>query len=571
DGLAALFETLLAKRREDRIPTATALAEALLPYAKTTSTEDRPAAARSLTPAAGPASPASNKPSRKRLDEKLLEPLPSLQRLAPKPKAQSARASRPVWLIPALGGGSVLVIALGLMLVLSRGGRPPATPTTDASPNTQATPTASPSTPVAAAAESTALDALVEAPPISAIEVVPPATPNEPPATDAVAAATPPMPTTPPPVPAATAKPAAEPKTIRVGPDAGMVATLKQALTDANGGDTIEIATDEPLMITEPLSWDRPGPLTIKAADGKRPIVITDQTSRPKPDVIEFEASPAGETTPTAVTIQGLSFVDRIGATSVILKTGRPLIMTDVNCVMKRPTSAVFASAAVPFVSLERCYFWMQDASGVSRQIVQLRSGNTSIRQCLFAGYGPITLGDNSQEVRCEQTTFLSNNLAWAIRGEDTRVQLHMERNLFFDLKKVGSFTSLNMATLAERPTALALAKRQLPEYRGVNNCYFQCERFNQDLAPTAAEDLAAWQQFTGNGEVDPRFIDPQFMRPDLVNLSSERLFPPKAFALKATSPIRRMKIGCDVTQLPDLPPRLYEVVPAEMRPDLKP
>ncbi len=50
-------------------------------------------------------------------------------------------------------------------------------------------------------------------------------------------------------------------RTIRVGSDPGMVATLKDALDQADGGDTIEIATDEPLMITEPLVWNKPGPL----------------------------------------------------------------------------------------------------------------------------------------------------------------------------------------------------------------------------------------------------------------------------------------------------------------------
>jgi hypothetical protein len=36
--------------------------------------------------------------------------------------------------------------------------------------------------------------------------------------------------------------------------------------------------------------------------------------------------------------------------------------------------------------------------------------------------------------------------------------------------------------------------------------------------------------------------------------------------ALKPTCPLRRMKIGCDVSQLPDIPQRLYDLLPPEIR-----
>jgi hypothetical protein len=146
-----------------------------------------------------------------------------------------------------------------------------------------------------------------------------------------------------------------------------------------------------------------------------------------------------------------------------------------------------------------------------------------------------------------------------------------MENNLYCDLNFVGSFVELSNATVADRSAALALAEQQLEEYRGANNNYFQCERLIANLASDPADDLAAWQTFTGNGETDPRFIDPQFVRPDLVSLSRDKLFPPRAFALKSNSPLRRLKIGCDVSQLPDLPPRLYDLLPANMRPDVIP
>ena len=109
EELAVLFEKLLTKKREDRLPTATALAEALLPFTKATSSADPASAASSSSLKQSPAGIADEFP----------QPFPSIRNLDRKPKSKRAQPGLPKWLFPVAGGAGALLLA-GIIIVITK-------------------------------------------------------------------------------------------------------------------------------------------------------------------------------------------------------------------------------------------------------------------------------------------------------------------------------------------------------------------------------------------------------------------------------------------------------------------
>jgi hypothetical protein len=179
------------------------------------------------------------------------------------------------------------------------------------------------------------------------------------------------------------------------------------------------------------------------------------------------------------------------------------------------------------------------------------------VRNSLIAGDGMIEMGHSPQFVELERCTFLGTRRAWTILEGQT--ELHTTRSLFAGLEMIGDF----YPTLHDD---VKRAAEWLPRYRGDTNAYFQCRRMIANFQNDPQKDLAVWQTFTRNGERNPQFVDPQFVRPQSVALAKSRLFPPSEFRVKATSPLNRLNIGCNVSELPDLPPRLLEILPPEYR-----
>jgi hypothetical protein len=219
-------------------------------------------------------------------------------------------------------------------------------------------------------------------------------------------------------------------------------------------------------------------------------------------------------------------------------------------------------------VSANACYFWKQlEDDNTRTALFSMESkGSLSITDSLLAGDSYAGTG-GQLEVICTSTTIVCRQTPLII-GPGSGVSLRCDRNLFAGADKVVQFWPLSgQLTAAER----AEVAQRLPAYQGVNNAFFECQRLAPQLSSGADTDLSAWQSFTNNGEKGPQFVDPQFARPDLMSQVQQKLFPPRTFALKPTSPLRQLKIGCDVSQLPDLPPRLYDLLPADMRPDVVP
>jgi len=112
-----------------------------------------------------------------------------------------------------------------------------------------------------------------------------------------------------------------------------MVATLKEALAKARGGDTIEIATDEPLLITESLYWSKPGSLTLVAAAGTRPILIAAHNGGPNSALLEFGSrTTSSKADDEIVSLRGITLVDFSGADRQLINAHRSLSVADSIC-----------------------------------------------------------------------------------------------------------------------------------------------------------------------------------------------------------------------------------------------
>lgn len=362
----------------------------------------------------------------------------------------------------------------------------------------------------------------------------------------------------------AESKTAAEPRVLRVGPEDGML-TLAEAFKQAEGGDVIEIATDEPIVLSRSLVWNKPGSLMIRAAEGARPILMPDPDFNGQ--MLVFARS--GEFLPTfehSIHVNGLTMIDFREQIQTAIYAYRPIHFSNV-IYAARSGWLVQIYENPESCSLENCYVWkMQTNKGTPsiRFASESVSTKMSICNCVFVGES--SLGCKG-DIDLKQSVFIWGK--YPIYTRDGLRQLAFDRNLIVGMERVIHIEKLPSSWKAPE-TQQALAALEPFSYQGTNNSYFQCKRFAPQLSPKAEAELAAWQAFTGNGERNPRFEDPQFLQPNQVILAKEKLLPPKAFALKSTSRLRRLNIGCDVDKLPDLPPRLIELLPDEIRYDGK-
>lgn len=551
ESLAELFQRLLAKRPEDRVSTAAALAEAMLPWTRgvsATTLRDDGSDSEGKPPADVPEA----KKDLSRLDLEFPKTL-LREKLAERKRTQPAAKRNSPWLSVSVGGTVVAMIAAAALAIAFSHSDTQRDPTGVSSRVEIARPNP---LPISAASTRQSPDLLPAAP---GMEVS---------STDEVAAVQEPKedsapPSAPKPVAPMIVVPSG-PKTVQVGTGLGMVGTLKEALAQAVGGDTIEIATDEPLAISNRLVWNVPGRLTIRAAKDNRPVLVTVQEGA-EAGTISFEALRSPTSKEDTVTLSGLTLLDlATKPMTAMIATSRSLAIRD--CILVRFQAGgppLWSREGVPDILLERCYLWRKGPVTTA----DIRSEHLTIRSCLFAGEGGIRLNNAKQQVLCEDTTFLRTNHAWEPVVEGTG-NLEVNRSLFFGMPQVVTF---RQASSKPSPAGMATARRQLGKYRGIDNDFFECERLCPNVSANAKLDLAAWQTFTGNGEKDPKFINPQFAHADLLAQVSERLYPPAAFAFKPQSPLVRAKIGCDVSLLPDIPPRAYELIPEAMRTNFKP
>lgn len=343
----------------------------------------------------------------------------------------------------------------------------------------------------------------------------------------------------------------------RVGDTETPFTELQAAFVGANPGDTIEIGTDDPIVLTEPLVWSKGAPLTIRPAGDARPLLVVHDDVPEKQSRITFR----GRSTPTdVVRLEGVTIVDFRPAAST-LNAGCSLSLTDCHWI-GGTQQFVGAFGKDHELRLENCYLHRSGKASSSPTIIVRH--DMELRNCLFAGGGYLNVGSHPDKeivVTMEDSSCVgTRNFVTVCEG---RTRLESRRNLFVGMNSVISFFPLKGGA---DPESLKTAAAWLPEYRGQSNLYFQCKRLAPQVAKSAADDLAAWQSFTGNGEVDSAVADPGFARPDLVVTTGQKVLHPGAFSLDRASAVRRVGVGCDVSKLPPLPPGVNDVLPAELR-----
>ncbi|HUG90536.1 MAG TPA: protein kinase, partial [Planctomycetaceae bacterium] len=360
--------------------------------------------------------------------------------------------------------------------------------------------------------------------------------------------------------PAPLVSPAA--RTLSVGPLPGMIATLEEAFAQAQAGDTIEIHTDEPLMV-EPgrIRWTAPeGTLTLRAGAGFHPIVAR------APGILGGPLFALGSTREAApgvrVVFEGIAFVSSPATGDV--DTGHPDFVIDADCALEM-RMCLMATYKTPILgkhetTCTNCCFWRWYKGGQHSYgaTLNIPKGWLTLEGCVLIGGTPIALSETSPaRLVCRRNTFLycysQMNFAGATADVECQSNLHVGRDC------AAAFVFL------QPPDSFAAAQDWVRSYRGSDNLHHRC-RWGLGALPVE-DKVETWQRLTRDGEQSPLFEDPQFAHPSAVNVARQYLLPRAAFALRPTSPALERKIGADWSGLPDLPPGLDKVLPAELLP----
>ena len=345
---------------------------------------------------------------------------------------------------------------------------------------------------------------------------------------------------------------------IQVGPNSGMVATLESALEAAQDGDTIEIHTNEPLMVTPGrIAWQK-GALTIRAATGYSPIIA--RVDGIPGVLLRFVSYAPGR----RIILDGLAIVN-MSATPPEAHIGihSDDSLTIQNCLYITYSGGIScrneSGMDVRIVNSYIAAYWPDKSFWPT---VNTLEGRLVLDNNLFAGASSISFARSSRTTELE---FHRNTLVHmggiAMNGVG---RLKSSKNLFAYVAKM-------MGSRAETVATFESFRDHL-QYWGDRNLFFKTpytvswwsgdpKRYTQ----RSAVDLSDWNELTKGNEQDPLLGDPLFEHPEMIRLSKEQLLPPQAFSLKEESPARELGIGADLSKIPPLPPQLHQVVPSNI------
>ena len=346
---------------------------------------------------------------------------------------------------------------------------------------------------------------------------------------------------------------------LRVGPTEDYQ-TLETAFASAQGGDTIEIHTNQPLIVEpDTLVWDK-GDLTIRAGEEFQPIIA--RKDRLPGTLLFF---PSTEVRGNIV-IVGLTFVDVNDQRSLpdhtIFTSER---LEAKNCVFVTSFGAVHSFADV---LADQCYFCaIPQGDHPSHTGIEVQSGPTiTLRQSLLNGVVSPTLGHNEQSgvLHGDQNTYVGT----------TGGPFHLNGSAnVVNANSIFAHTDCCAGSTAVQVTSIDEFQSQV-EYSGINNLFHDVPWIAymwggnpRQSEQVIGENINIWQELTNNGEQDPILADPEFAYPELIELADQVILPPRAFQLKPGSIALERGIGCDLSKLPDLPPELHQVLPAEFLP----
>ena len=355
--------------------------------------------------------------------------------------------------------------------------------------------------------------------------------------------------------------PAISSRILRIGPTEDYQ-TLEVAFASAQGGDTIEIHTNQPLIVEpDTLVWDK-GDLTIRAGEGFQPIIA--RKDQLPGFLINFSNGHADYA--VSVNLEDLSIVNLTASSSetmdaaihseTSLEIRRCCVVDDRVAVDVAPDDASSSRTHI-----EDSCFWRAPSAKHWDLVIQ-SAGRISSHNNLFVR----DFIGTSQTDEVVNATYTRNSIlqtGFAIVGTTT---MTAEQSLFIHNDKIAGFP--NPATAGRWEACQAILT-----YRGQQNLFYNF-RFRvgwrlPDGASSASpdDDFSTWQELTNNGEQDPILEDPQFAFPDLIEMADQVILPPRAFQLKPGSIALERGIGCDLSKLPDLPPELHQVLPAEFLP----
>ncbi|MCA9107049.1 MAG: hypothetical protein KDA83_16630, partial [Planctomycetales bacterium] len=353
---------------------------------------------------------------------------------------------------------------------------------------------------------------------------------------------------------------------IKVGVGPGLV-SLPEALSSALPGAVIEIHTNEPIDLGGArINLRMAGDLTIRAGEGYSPILTRKPDSSSEAMIFAGARGQAGHlklAQLTIVDIQSPAGASMIFACPVdivdctFVSNGGQVINIDLrsnDAQMETPSS------------IERCYFHgCPTGTNQSVVFVSLGAAIVAIRDSLFVGTGDTSVLRSGHEavegyvrdITLERCTCINIESVMCI-DDPSRVASH--NNLFLGTGRPLRLLFNGAITRADPIAGL--------DYEGQSNLYFQSRNLPSDDANGWLwVGFDRWVDFTGGGEKNALFFDPQFAHRNLRIGNQSTVLPPAAYALSRSSAAVRRGIGADVMAIPSLSPNLPELLPATLRP----
>jgi len=343
---------------------------------------------------------------------------------------------------------------------------------------------------------------------------------------------------------------------IKVGSEPDMVATLKEAFDSAEGGGTIEIHTDDPLVIEpDQCVWDaKRGSLTIRAGEGFQPVLA--RLPGAAGDLLSFP-NPSENPEPLVV-LEGLTFVNTApNNTAMHLVANSKTALTVRHCLFVCETTVIDvgrdSGLALP-VTIQDCYFWRPPTTN-THGVIGTLGGDLNLENNLLVNVMPVTLAPTRATAR--NNTFLHIVAPF---------NFYLPSELQFADNVVAGANAMIVFGPAGAIQDFDQARERITAYSASNNLYFRVPIRIENGAGyvNGIDGLADWQRLTDQGEVDPIETDPQFVSNQAVELAKQRLQAPQALRFSSRSVASRRSLGADVSRLPDLPRRLRLVLPSQ-------
>lgn len=362
------------------------------------------------------------------------------------------------------------------------------------------------------------------------------------------------------------------PKVFEVGVGRGMI-SIEEALERAVSGDTIEIATNQPIVATQQLVWEKQGsqPLTIRAAKGYRPVLVfppKNQDGVGEPNGMPNLRLGSHQTKCADVILDGLTIVRTQGEYLPVVACSTNTVIN--NCVLLCNSPAIWSGEGqhIPELTVRNCYFAQDLGARFTVTFILLSKSNARIENCLFVanGFYPVQLNYDARTIvlnpnplpdETQARLSFSNN---TIVGSDCLFtiaapwNIACERNLF-----VGGRALVYFGTGKIVVSDLQGAKKLLAEYQGRNNLFSGKIVCQPEFVPDDS-GLRGWRQLVDEREVDPILHPPRFLNSEVLQSPVTRYAPASTYRLHPATEASK-NLGADLDAVPQLPENLTSAI----------